>query len=185
MTQKIVSTLHEQMEKSLGAFKDELTKLRTGRATPALVEKVMVDYYGTPTPIQQVANINAPDAKTIVIQPWDHSALSEIEKALIKSDLGITPQNDGSVVRLNMPPMTEERRKDVVKQAGQLAEEARISVRNIRRGGIDQLKKLQKDKEITEDDLKKGQDQIQKQTDDFIKKVDIALEQKSKDIMSV
>lgn len=185
MIDQTLQNIHSQMQKAISNFKDEMSKLRTGRANPGMVEKIMVDYYGTPTPMAQVATISAPEARTLVIQPWDAGALEEIEKALMKAQLGSTPQNDGKIIRLPMPPLTEETRKEVVKQAGQLAEDARVSVRNVRRTGIDSMKKAQKDKDITEDDLKKGQEKIQKVTDDFIGKIDQTLEEKSSDIMKV
>lgn len=185
MIDQTINDVTNQMEKSISNYKDEVSKLRTGRANPAMVEKIMVDYYGTPTPMSQVANISAPEARTLIVQPWDAAALEEIEKAIMKAELGVTPQNDGKMIRLPMPPLTEDTRKEVVKQAGTIAEDARISIRNVRRTGIDAMKKAQKDKEITEDDLKKGQEKIQKLTDDFIKKVDEILDQKSSDIMEV
>ena len=161
-----------KMGKSIEAFAADISKLRTGRANPAMVEKITVNYYGTDTLLNQMANITAPDAKSLVVQPWDQSSLEAIEKAITQADLGVTPQNDGSLIRLPMPPMTEERRAEVVKHAGQISEDARISIRNIRRSGNDDLKKAHKDKEITEDDLKRGQDRIQKLTDEHIRKID-------------
>lgn len=185
MIDQTVKELTQQMDKAIEVYTNDISKLRTGRANPVMVEKITVNYYGTDTPLNQMANITAPDAKTIVVQPWDQSALEAIEKAITQADLGVTPQNDGSMIRLPMPPMTEERRKEVAKQAGNIAEDARVSIRNIRRGGIDDLKKAQKDKEITEDDLKRGQDRIQELTDTFTKRIDEILETKTKDIMSV
>ena len=185
MTQAIFSNLKDRMNKSIDAFKEEVAKLRTGRAHPSLVEGIMVEYYGNPTPMSQVANISAPEARMLLIQPWDQGALSEIEKALLKSDLGVSPQNDGRLIRLPLPPLTEERRKDLVKQASKISEEAKVAIRNIRRDGMDDLKTALKNKEITEDDQKKGQDQIQKLTDEFIATIDQILESKSKDILTV
>jgi len=179
------TSIESQMLKSISNFKDEISKLRTGRANPAMVENITVDYYGTPTPLNQMANISAPEARMLLVQPWDVSALEVIEKAISQSQLGVTPQNDGKLIRLPMPPLTEETRKEVVKQASKMGEDARVTIRNIRRGGIDELKKAEKNKEITEDDLKKGQDQIQKLTDQFVKEVEKLLEDKSQDIMKV
>ncbi|MCB1198014.1 MAG: ribosome recycling factor [Bdellovibrionota bacterium] len=185
MIEATMQNLQQQMDKSIASFKEAMSKLRTGRANPGMVETLTVNYYGTPTLMSQIANISAPDARTLIVQPWDAGALDEIEKAIQKAELGITPQNDGKMIRLPMPPLTEDSRKEVVKQAGNLAEEARIAVRNIRRNGIDIFKKAQKDKELTEDDLKKAQEKVQKLTDDFTKKVDEILDQKSSDIMKV
>ena len=185
MIDALIQNSQNQMNKSVTSFTDDLTKLRTGRATPSLLDKVMVDYYGTPTPIAQMAAINIPEARLITIQPWDATSLGEIEKAIQKSDLGLTPQNDGKILRVPLPPLTEERRKDIVKQAGKEAEEARVAVRNIRRSGMDELKSALKDKKISEDDQKKGQDKLQAITDESIKKIDTLLDKKSKEIMEV
>lgn len=183
--EKLVQDLQAQMSKSLAAFSDELGKFRTGRASSSILDKITVDYYGTATPLTQMASVNIPEARLITIQPWDQSALGEIEKAILKSDLGLTPQNDGKILRLPLPPLTEERRKDIVKQAGKTAEEARVAIRNIRRGAMDDIKTMVKDKKISEDDQKKLQDRIQQITDDFVKKIDTALDKKSKEIMEV
>lgn len=185
MIDSLFQNIQTQMNKSITAFSEELAKLRTGRASPSLLDKVLVDYYGTPTAISAMATVNIPEARLITIQPWDQSALGEIEKAIQKSDLGLTPQNDGKILRLPLPPLTEERRKDIAKQAGKTAEESRIAIRNIRRSAMDELKNSLKDKKISEDDQKKGQEKIQHLTDDFIKKVDQLLEKKSKEIMEV
>ena len=181
----IITELQDQMGKSIDSFTGELSKLRTGRASASLLDKVTVDYYGTPTPLTQMASVNVPEARLITVQPWDQSALTEIEKAIQKSDLGITPQNDGKLLRLPLPPLTEERRKDIVKQASKIAEESRVSVRNLRRGANDNLKNLLKEKSISEDESKKGQEKIQQMTDEFIKKIDSLLDKKSKEIMEV
>jgi ribosome recycling factor len=185
MINEVMATAKSNMEKALEAYKNELSKLRTGRANPGILDSVMVDYYGTPTPISQLANVNAPEARTLAIQPWDQSALSEIEKAILTSDLGLTPQNDGKMIRLPMPPMTEEVRKQTVKQAGKIAEDGKIGIRNVRRAAMDDIKKGVKDKELTEDDQKRASDQIQKLTDQYIDQVDSILDVKSKDILSV
>ncbi len=185
MIDTLIQNSQSQMNKSVASFTEDLSKLRTGRATPSLLDKISVDYYGTPTPISQMAAINIPEARLITIQPWDASSLSEIEKAIQKSDLGLTPQNDGKILRIPLPPLTEERRKDIVKQAGKEAEEARVAIRNIRRSGMDDLKASLKDKKISEDDQKKGQDKLQAITDESIKKIDALLDKKSKEIMEV
>lgn len=185
MTADLIQNVQTQMTKSVTSFTDELSKLRTGRASSSLLDKITVDYYGTPTPITQMAAINIPEARLITIQPWDQSSLGEIEKAIQKSDLGITPQNDGKILRLPLPPLNEERRKEIVKQANKIAEESRVSVRNIRRNAMDDLKTSVKDKKISEDDQKKGQDRIQQITDEFIKKIDSLLDKKSKEILEV
>lgn len=185
MIDPLVQNIQAQMNKSIASFSDELAKLRTGRASSSLLDKVLVDYYGTPTAISAMATINIPEARLITIQPWDASALTEIEKAIQKSDLGLTPQSDGKILRLPLPPLTEDRRKDIVKQASKTAEESRIAVRNIRRNAMDDLKNALKDKKISEDDQKKGQEKIQHLTDDFIKKIDALLDKKSKEILEV
>ena len=159
--------------------------MRAGRANPAMLDRIMVNYYGEPTPINQMANINVPEARLLVIQPWDKSSIADIEKAIMKSDLGITPNNDGNVIRLAVPQLTEERRKEVVKTVKKRAEEAKVAIRNIRREGNDLIKSSEKDKLISEDESKKGLDNIQKLTDKYIKDVDAALQVKEKDIMEV
>lgn len=156
-----------------------------GRATPALLDKIMVDYYGTPTPINQTANVSCPEPRLLVIQPWDKNQISAIEKAILKSDLGINPSNDGTVVRLAIPQLTEDRRKDLVKQCGKKAEESKVAMRNIRRDVNDRVKALEKSKEVSEDESKKALDDIQKMTDKFIKRVDEILAQKEKELMEV
>lgn len=185
MLEATYQNIQTQMNKSIVSFGDELAKLRTGRASSSLLDKILVDYYGTPTPIPQMATVSVPEARLITIQPWDQTALGEIEKAIQKSDLGLSPQNDGKILRLPLPPLTEERRKDIVKQANKTAEESRIAIRNIRRNAMDELKNSLKDKMISEDDQKKGQEKIQAITDEFIKKIDTLLEKKSKEILEV
>jgi ribosome recycling factor len=185
MIETSIQTATAHMTKSITSFTDELAKLRTGRASASLLDKILVDYYGTPTPLPQMATVGTPEARLITIQPWDQSALGEIEKAIQKSDLGLSPQNDGKILRLPLPPLTEERRKDIAKQASKVAEESRIAVRNIRRTAMDDIKNALKDKKISEDDQKKAQDKIQQITDDFIKKIDSLLDKKSKEIMEV
>ena len=177
--------IEERMEKTIAVFEENLAGVRAGRANPAILNKVKVDYYGVATPISQVAGISVPEARLIVIQPWDVSILKEIEKEIIKSDIGINPNNDGKVIRLAFPELTEERRKELVKEIRKTAEEAKVSIRSIRRDGIDEYKTMQKDGDITEDDLKKAETDIQKITDKKIEEIDRILENKEKEIMSV
>ena len=161
------------------------TRIRAGRANPAILNKITINYYGTPTPINQVAGISVPEARLIVIQPWDASILKEIEKEILKADIGINPNNDGKVIRLVFPELNEERRKEIVKDIRKLAEEAKISIRAIRRDGIDLAKVKQKNSEITEDELKNAENQIQKLTDKKIEEIDKILENKEKEVMSI
>ena len=173
------------MKKALTAAKAEFASLRAGRATPALLDKVSVEYYGSLVPVNQVANISVPEPRMIVIQPWEKPMLREIEKAITKSDLGLNPNSDGSVIRLNLPQLTEERRKELVKTVHKKAEDARVSIRNLRREANDSVKKAEKAKEITEDEAKKANDDIQKMTDKFIKEVDTVMEHKEKEVMEI
>lgn len=175
----------ERMKKSIEALKDDFNTIRTGRASAALFEKIKVDYYGEPTPLNQVATISIPEARLVVIQPWDKSVLAEIEKAIQKSELSLNPNNDGKLIRINIPPLTEERRKEFVKVAKNMAEQSRVAVRNIRRDANDELKKKQKSGDITEDDEKRGHEDIQKMTDDFINDINAVLEEKEKEIMEI
>ena len=179
------TNLKERMEKSIGAFKEKLSEIRAGRANPAILNKVKIDYYGTPTPINQVAGVSVPEARLIVIQPWDASVLKDIEKAILASDIGLNPNNDGKVIRLAFPELTEERRKDLAKEIRKIAEEAKVSIRAIRRDGIDEAKAKQKNSEITEDELKSAETEIQKITDKYIDEIDKILADKEKEIMSV
>jgi ribosome recycling factor len=175
----------DKMTKTIAALKRELSVMRAGRANPQVLERIMVDYYGTPTPVNQVGNISSPEARLLVIAPYDPSILGAVEKAIQKSDLGINPSNDGKYIRLMFPELTEERRRELVKNVKKTGEEAKVAVRNIRRDAIEQAKKAQKAGEITEDDLKKSDDQIQKQTDATIKEIDKILSDKEKEIMQV
>jgi ribosome recycling factor len=175
----------ERMEKTLAALEREFSKLRTGRASTDLVDNVKVDYYGTITPLSQLATVSVPDSRTLSIQPWDRGAFSAIEKAIQKSDLGLSPVNDGKVLRIAIPPLTEERRKELVKVAKKYTEEAKVALRNVRREANDHLKKAEKDKEITEDDHRKTHDDIQKITDSSVAKADEKLAAKEKDIMQI
>lgn len=184
-----ISEIKEQttskMTKSIEALRVELATVRAGRATPSLLEKVMVEYYGTPTPVTQVASVTVPEPRMIVIQPWEENLIKDIEKAIMKSDLGLNPNSDGVAIRLNLPQLTEERRKELVKVVHKKSEDARIVVRNIRRDANDSLKKLEKAKEITEDEIKKATEEIQKLTDKFIKEVDAVMANKEKEVMEV
>jgi|SRR5208283_745837 len=177
----------DKMNKALEVLRKEFAAVRTGRASLGILDGIMVDYYGTPTPLNQVANMAVPDPRQITIQPWEPKKLGEIEKAILKSDVGITPTNDGKLIRLTIPPLTEERRQQIVKHAKKLAEDARIAVRNVRRDVNDEIKKKTKVKEahVSEDETKKLQDEIQKSTDNYVKKIDELLLHKEKEIMTV
>lgn len=175
----------DKMEKSLDVLLDEYASIRAGRANPHVLDRLRIDYYGTPTPIQQVGNVTVPEARMIVIQPWEKSLLKEIEKAILVSDLGINPTNDGNVIRLVFPELTEERRKDLAKDVKKKGEGAKVAIRNIRRDAMDSIKKMEKAGDISEDDLKQGEEKIQKITDKMIEKVDKAIETKTKEIMTV
>jgi len=179
------SKIKERMEKTINAYTEKLGEVRAGRANPTILNKVRIDYYGVPTPINQVAAISVPEARLIVIQPWDISCLKDIEKAILTSDIGINPNNDGKVIRLNFPELTEERRKDLVKEIKKYAEEAKVAVRNARRDGMDKAKAMQKDGEITEDELKGAETDIQKLTDKNIEEIDKILAVKETEIMSI
>lgn len=174
----------DHMEKSLLHVKHALGKIRAGRAHPNMLDGLMVNYYGNPTPINQVASVNTPDAKSLLIKPWEKKLLGEIETAIINSDLGLNPQNDGELIRLNIPTLTEERRKELVKQSRQEAEHGKISIRNVRKDANDHIKKLLKE-HVSEDDIKASEQKIQELTNDYIKKVDELLEEKEKEIMHV
>ena len=186
MTAKDIYQTHEEkMKKALDVLRKEYGTLRAGRATPALLDKITVEYYGTPTPINQVANISVPEPRMIVLQPWEKSMFNTIEKAILKSDLGLTPSSDGSVIRLTIPQLTKERRTELVKVVHKKAEESRVAVRNLRRDANDSIKKLEKDKTISEDEAKKAQDDMQKLTDKYIKEIDTVMAAKEKEIMEV
>ena len=179
------SNLKEKMEKTISVYSEKLSEVRAGRANPAILNKIKIDYYGTPTPINQVAGISVPEARLIVIQPWDGSILKEIEKAILASDIGINPNNDGKVIRLVFPELNEERRKEIVKDIKKMAEEAKVSIRSIIREGIDQAKAEQKEGELTEDELKNAENEIQKITYKNIDEIDEILARKEKEIMSI
>jgi ribosome recycling factor len=173
------------MQKSIEALKREFASLRAGRATPALLDKVMVDYYGSPTPVNQIAKVAVPEPRMILIQPYEKTMLHEIEVAIMKSDLGLSPNSDGTAIRLAIPALTQERRQEIVKQVNKKAEEAKVAIRNVRRDGNDAVKKLEKAKEITEDESKRGQESVQKLVDKYIKLVDTTKEAKEKEVMEV
>ncbi len=185
MIKDILRDAEEKMQKSVEYLTKDLAALRAGRANPAMVEKIMVDYYGEPTPINQLGNITIPEARLLVIQPWDKSIIPDIEKAIFRSDLGITPSNDGNVIRIAIPQLTEERRKELVKVVKKKGEETKVAIRNIRRESNDMLKMSEKEKMISEDENKKGMDEIQKFTDKYVKNVDQVLQSKEKDVMEV
>ncbi len=174
-----------KMEKTIEAFSERLAEVRAGRANPAILNKIKIDYYGTPTPINQVAGVSVPEARLIVIQPWDVSVLKEIEKAILASDIGINPNNDGKVIRLAFPELNEERRKELVKEIKKMAEEAKVAVRLSRRDGIEKAKAEQKEGNITEDELKQAENEIQKMTDSYVDEIDKILADKEKEVMSV
>jgi ribosome recycling factor len=185
MNEAIFTQLQKEMDQSIGALRKELAKVRTGRASTALLEHVVVDYYGATTPLNQLATLSAPEPRLLVIQPYDRNALGNIEKAILKSDLGLTPNNDGKIIRVPIPQLTEERRKELVKHVKKIAEEFRVSIRNHRRVAVEQLKEAEKKKEVTADDSKHGQDRVQKITDDFIGRVDRIIKTKEEEIMEV
>lgn len=175
----------EKMEKALINLDRDFSRLRTGRASTSLVEGIKADYYGTPTPINQMASVATPDSRTISIQPWDKGGMAAVEKAILKSDLGLTPVNDGKIIRISIPPLTEERRRDLVKVARKYGEDAKVAVRNARREANDRFKKAEKEKAITEDELKRASDDVQKLTDKFVAEVDSKCATKEKEIMEI
>lgn len=185
MPKQVIANVKDKMTKAIQAYTRELASIRAGRANASLLDRITVDYYGAPTPINQLAGVSVPEARLLVIQPYDKSVLGEIEKAILKSDLGLTPTNDGNIIRLSIPQLTEERRKELVKVVKKEAEEAKVAVRNVRRDGNDDLKKLEKNGEITEDDQRGYSDDIQKITDEYIAKVDALTKEKEKEILEV
>ena len=182
---KVIKAAEESMQKRIAYLESEYGRVRAGRANPGVLDKVLVDYYGTPTPVVQLAAVNVAEARTLTIQPWDASALRAIEKAIQSSDIGINPQNDGKCIRLIFPPLTEDRRKEIVKEIAKNAEDCKVQVRNERRDAIEQLKKLKKNSEITEDDQEIGQEKIQKITDKAVKTIDELCQKKQKEIMEI
>jgi ribosome recycling factor len=185
MDEKVVKEVEAKMEKSLSSFKTDLNKVRTGRASLALFDDIRVDYYGTPTPLNQMATLAVPEPRLITIQPWDTSIIGEIEKAILKSELGVTPASDGKIIRITIPRLTEERRKELVKVVKKMSEGAKVSVRNIRREANDELKVLEKDKKISQDQLHQWMEKVQVSTDKYIKKVDEVLAAKEKEILEI
>ncbi len=185
MQAEIKKRLIDKMEKTLEALKKDLAGIRTGRASLSIFEGITVNYYGTPTPINQVATMAIPESRLITIQPWDPGLIAEIEKAIQKSDLGLNPSNDGKIIRVPIPPLTEERRKQIIKHVHKRGEEARVSIRNIRRDGNEEIKRLEKENHISEDDSRRSIDEIQKLTDSYIKKVDEVLSHKERELMEI
>jgi ribosome recycling factor len=185
MIDDVLNEMKDSMSKSVDALQKELKRIRTGRASLALLDGIMVDYYGSPTPINQLASLSIPEARQILIQPWDAQALSEIEKAIQKSELGLNPSNDGKIIRIVLPPLTEERRRELVKVVKKIAEDYKVQIRNHRRDANDMLKDLKKDKEITEDDMHRSQDEVQKVTDDYVSKIDDLAKEKEDEIMEI
>ncbi|MNO52572.1 Ribosome-recycling factor [compost metagenome] len=184
MPQSVKKNAEERMDKAILSLKRDLATLRAGRATTSLLDRIQVEYYGSPTPINQLANISTPDSRTLLIQPWDKTSMSDIERAIMKSDIGLTPANDGTIIRLSIPPLTEERRTDLVKLTKKFGEEAKVAIRNIRRDANDDIKKMEKNG-ISEDESRGHQEDIQKTTDKFIAEVDKVLVSKEKEIMEV
>ncbi len=182
---EILLDAEERMEKAITALEREFGKLRTGRAHTSLVDNIQVDYHGTPTPIKQMASVAIPDSRSITIQPWDKSAFSAVEKAIVNSNLGLTPMNDGRLIRISIPMLTEERRKELVKMAKKYVEEAKVAVRNVRRDANEHIKKLEKSKDITEDESRSGQDEVQKLTDAYVAKADERAAAKEAEIMAI
>lgn len=180
-----ISKAESRMEKRLSHLADDYAAIRAGRANPAVLDKIVVDYYGAPTPINQLAAVSITEARTLMIQPWDGSVLRSIEKAIQTSDLGINPQNDGKALRIVFPPLTEDRRKEIVKDVSKMAEETKVSVRNVRRDAVDKVKAKKKDGELTEDDLKKAEKKIQDLTDKFVKEIDKMADKKQKEVMAI
>ena len=179
----VVDAANADMKKAVEHLEHQLSKVRTGRASTNMLDNVKVDYYGAPTPLAQVGGMSTPDARSILIQPWDRSTLSAIEKAILAANLGITPQNDGTVIRITVPPLTEERRKDIVKQCKKIAEEAKLAVRNVRRDANEELKVAEKKEHFSEDERKRGEDEVQKLTDKFVKDIDVVLVGKEKEVL--
>nr|WP_088890772.1 ribosome recycling factor [Leptolyngbya ohadii] len=180
-----LADVESHMQKTVEATQRSFNTIRTGRANASLLDRVMVEYYGTPTPLKSLANINTPDASTITIQPYDRGSMNLIEKAISLSDIGLTPNNDGSTIRLNIPPLTSDRRKELVKMAAKMAEEGKVSIRNIRRDAIDSIRKQEKSGDVSEDEARDTQDSVQKLTDKYIQRIDQILAEKEKDILTI
>lgn len=184
LIKKVLDDAKGQMDKAIEHCENEIAKIRAGKAMPSMLDGIMVDYYGTPTPLSQVGNVNTPDARTLVVQPWEKILLQAIEKAIMDANIGLNPQNDGTIIRLNVPPLTEERRRDLVKKVKEEAEKGRIAIRNIRKDANEKIKKL-KSEGVSDDEMKTGEAEVQKLTDAYIVKVDKEAENKEKDIMTV
>ena len=185
MINDVIADAVERMEKAIEALRSDLRSIRTGRASPALLDRIMVDYYNMPTPLQQLATVSVPEAQILLIRPYSPSDLAAIERAIAKSDIGLTPNNDGQQIRLMIPPLTEERRRELTKQVSRRAEEARVAIRNIRRDAIHDLREMQKESMISEDELHRGQERIQQKTDEYIKHVDEIAREKDEEIMTI
>jgi len=185
MIDQVLTETKNKMGKTIEALKRELATIRTGRATPAIVDHVRVDYYGTPTPLNQLATISAPETKLLLIQPWDRNALASIEKALLKADLGLNPANDGNVIRIRIPDLSEERRRELVRLVRKKAEEGRVALRNVRRSALDEIRELERNKEISQDEQKRAQERLQELTDSFIEDVDMAAKDKEAELLEV
>jgi len=185
MIKDIIHIADEKMNKTIAVLKKDFASMKAGRANPTMLDRIEVEYYGSMSPLSQMANISAPEPRVLLIQPWDKSSMKDIEKAILKSDLGINPSNDGIAIRLIVPELTEETRKNLVKNVKKTGEDAKVAIRSIRRDCNDKIKALKKDSDISEDEIKKGEDDIQKRTDSFIKEIDKIVEQKEKEIMSV
>ncbi|MPQ25818.1 ribosome recycling factor [Bacillus paralicheniformis] len=185
MSTQVMNETKERMEKAIGAYQRELASVRAGRANPSLLDKVTVEYYGAQTPLNQIASITVPEARMLLITPYDKTALGDIEKAIQKADLGVTPSNDGNIIRITIPPLTEERRKELAKLVKKYSEDAKVAVRNIRRDANDDLKKLEKNGEMTEDELRSSTEDVQKLTDEYVSKIDEITKDKEKEIMEV
>jgi len=185
MIDDILSETSKKMGKAIDAMKRELATIRTGRATPAIVDHIKVDYYGVPTPLNQIATISVPEARLLLIQPWDRQALSSMEKAILKSDLGLNPSNDGNMIRLRIPQLTEERRKDLIKVVRKRVEEGRVALRNVRRSALEEIRELEREKEISQDEQKRAQERLQELTDNFIEEVDKVGRGKEEELLEV
>jgi ribosome recycling factor len=185
MIDLVYEEMEDKMEKTLATFNGELRKVRTGRASLSVLDGIHVDYYGTPTPLNQLASLSVPESRLIVIQPWDATALKDVEKAILQSNIGLTPNNDGKIIRLAVPPLTEERRKEIARQARQMSEDYKVALRNIRRDANENLKQLKKDGDITEDDAFAAKDKVQEITDKYINLIDSAYQEKEKEILEV
>ena len=184
-TKEILSGATEKMEKAIASLKKEFANVRTGRANPLILDRVMVEYYGTPTPLRQMSNVTVQDGQTLVITPYDKTIVNEIEKAIAKADIGITPNSDGICVRLTFPPLTEDRRKEICKSVKKMAEDAKVAVRNIRRDAVDEVKKIEKAENLSEDEVKDGQNEVQKLTDKYTKIIDSIASEKEQEVMQV